>query len=54
MVDLDARSMLVTTSGGTVSLYGNVHSWSERQRAETAAWQAHGVEHVANHLAIRP
>ena len=54
MVDLDARSMSVTTSNGTVSLYGRVHSWAERERAESAAWQAPGVQHVSNHLVINP
>jgi osmotically-inducible protein OsmY len=54
MVDLDARSMSVTTSDGTVSLHGNVHSWSEREKAEQAAWQAPGVQHVSNHLTINP
>lgn len=54
MVDLDARSMSVTTSNGTVSLYGKVHSWAERERAESAAWQAPGVQHVSNHLIINP
>jgi osmotically-inducible protein OsmY len=54
MVDLDARSMQVYTSEGTVSLYGNVHSWSEREKAERAAWQAPGVQQVSNHLTIHP
>ncbi|AFL88447.1 putative periplasmic or secreted lipoprotein [Terriglobus roseus DSM 18391] len=54
MVDLDARSMSVYTSDGTVSLYGNVHSWSEREKAERAAWQAPGVQQVSNHLTIHP
>lgn len=54
MVDLDARSMSVTTSNGTVSLFGKVHSWSERERAESAAWQAPGVQRVSNHLIINP
>lgn len=54
MVDLDARSMSVVTGDGTVSLYGNVHSWSEREKAEQAAWQAPGVQHVANHLTVHP
>jgi osmotically-inducible protein OsmY len=54
MVDLDARSMSVVTSNGTVALYGNVHSWTEREKAESAAWQAPGVQHVSNHLQIHP
>ena len=54
MVDLDARSMSVITKEGTVDLYGSVHSWSERDKAERAAWQAPGVQHVANHLVIHP
>jgi osmotically-inducible protein OsmY len=54
MVDLDVRSMSVTTENGTVSLYGRVHSWSEREKAESAAWQAPGVQHVSNHLTVNP
>jgi len=54
MVDLDARSMSVVTTDGTVDLYGSVHSWSERDKAERAAWQAPGVQHVVNHLMIHP
>ncbi|WP_334240283.1 BON domain-containing protein [Terriglobus sp. ADX1] len=54
MADLDARSMTVYTNNGTVSLYGNVRSCTEWDRAEHAAWQAPGVHHVANHLTIHP
>ncbi|WP_348269223.1 BON domain-containing protein [Edaphobacter paludis] len=54
MVDLDARSMSVETSDGTVTLYGNVHSWSELEKAERAACQAPGVQQVSNHLTIHP
>lgn len=54
MVDLDARSMGVVAADGTVTLYGTVHSWSERDRAERAAWQAPGVKEVDNHLLINP
>lgn len=52
IVDLDARGMSVVANDGTVSLYGHVHSWAEREQAETAAWQAPGVREVSNHLVV--
>lgn len=51
---LDTRDIKVTTSEGTVTLEGIVHSWQERQQAETAAWQAPGVSQVLNNLRVRP
>lgn len=51
---LDAKHIKVTTSEGTVTLEGEVHSWQERQQAETAAWQAPGVSQVVDNLHVRP
>lgn len=51
---LDAKDIKVTTSEGTVTLEGEVHSWQERQQAETAAWQAPGVSQVVDNLRVRP
>lgn len=54
LIDLDTRSISVVANDRTVSLYGTVHSWSERERAERAAWQAPGVQRVENHMIIHP
>jgi len=51
-VDLDARLMSVVANNGKVSLYGTVHSFSEREQAERAAWQAPGVHAVENNLVV--
>ena len=51
---LDARNIVVKSEDGTVTLEGEVHSWFERQQAETAAWQAPGVSQVIDHLQVRP
>lgn len=52
--EIDARRISVTAEGGKVILSGNVHSWSERQEAERAAWAAPGVTQVEDHLAVVP
>lgn len=50
---LDARNIKVTAVDGTVTLEGEVHSWGERQQAETAAWQAPGVSKVLDKVTVR-
>ncbi|MBC8136642.1 MAG: BON domain-containing protein [Fibrella sp.] len=50
--DVDARRISVSASGGTVTLSGNVSSWSERSEAVTAAWAAPGVSSVNDQLAV--
>jgi osmotically-inducible protein OsmY len=52
--EIDARRINVTATDGTVTLSGNVHSWSERRQAERAAWAAPGVVQVDVRLAIVP
>jgi osmotically-inducible protein OsmY len=52
--ELDARRIDVTAQNGTVTLSGVVHSWTERQAAERAAWAAPGVTKVDDRLAIVP
>lgn len=54
MADLDARSIWVTTSNGTVRLHGHVHSFAERRIAEHAAEAAPGVTMVENDLVVTP
>jgi hypothetical protein len=44
--EIDAGGVQVDTADGRVTLRGRVHSWSERQQAEKAAWAAPGVIEV--------
>jgi len=54
MADLDARSIWVTTTNGTVHLHGHVRSFTERRIAEEAAEAAPGVTMVDNEIAVVP
>jgi osmotically-inducible protein OsmY len=54
MADLDARSIGVTASDGTVHLHGSVHTFAERRIAERAAAAAPGVGEVDNELVVTP
>ncbi len=49
---LDADRITVKTDGGKVTLQGRVHSWSELEEAEEAAWAAPGVTDVENLLVV--
>lgn len=51
--ELDATSIMVTASGGKVTLDGHVHSFFERQLAEQAAWSAPGVTEVEDRISVR-
>jgi osmotically-inducible protein OsmY len=50
---LDAKHIRVSAKDGTVTLEGEVDSWSERSEAEFAAWQAPGVAKVVDNLSVR-
>jgi osmotically-inducible protein OsmY len=50
--ELDAKGILVEVHGSTVTLKGKVHSFSERQQAERAAWAAPGVTSVHDNLVL--
>lgn len=54
MADLDARSIWVTTSNGTVHLHGHVHSLSEKRTAGHAAASGPGVTQVKNDIFVTP
>jgi len=44
---------VVADAQGAVTLTGKVHSWTERQAAQSAAWAAPGVTTVSNELLIQ-
>ncbi len=50
--EADAAAIEVEATGGKVTLRGRVHSWSERQDAERAAWGAQGVTAVEDLLTV--
>lgn len=52
--EIDARRVSVAAQEGKITLTGNVHSWSERQEAERAAWAAPGVTQVDDRITITP
>jgi osmotically-inducible protein OsmY len=52
--EIDARRINVMARDGKVILTGNVHSLSERQQAENAAWAAPGVTQVDDRLVVMP
>ena len=49
---LDANGLSVSTSPGTVTLSGVVHSWAEHDEAIAAAWAAPGVTEVHDRIKI--
>lgn len=50
--DVDADRIRINVLDGTVTLTGEVHSWHEREDAETAAWSTLGVARVKNDLSV--
>lgn len=51
---LEARRIRVTTSDGTVHLYGHVHSLYEKQVAEDVVKSAPGVTKIDNKIVVVP
>ncbi|WP_405066518.1 BON domain-containing protein [Kribbella sp. NBC_01510] len=49
---IDADSLAVAASAGTVTLTGSVRSWSEHDAALVAAWAAPGVTTVNDRLVV--
>ena len=50
--EIDAGTVKVAASGGTVTLSGSVRSWSEKNEAVSAAWNAPGVNAVKNNIEV--
>jgi osmotically-inducible protein OsmY len=48
----DPAAIAVSAHDGKVKLTGNVHSWSERDEAASAAWAAPGTTRVENDLLV--
>tara|TARA_R110002033_G_scaffold166331_1_gene204859 strand:+ start:85553 stop:86224 length:672 start_codon:yes stop_codon:yes gene_type:complete len=51
--EIDARSIIVSTQGHTVTLTGKVHSIKEKEDAEKAAYNSPGVFEVKNNLRVQ-
>ncbi len=51
--EIDAKGIIVTTDGHTVTLSGKVHSIKEKEDAEKAAFKAPGVYEVKNNLRVQ-
>jgi osmotically-inducible protein OsmY len=49
---LDAGSLSVKTSSGTVTIEGAVRSWAEHDEAVAAAWHAPGVRNVVDRISV--
>jgi osmotically-inducible protein OsmY len=49
---VDANTLRVSTSDGTVTLDGSVRTWAEHDDAVAAAWAAPGVVAVHDRLTV--
>jgi osmotically-inducible protein OsmY len=49
---LDAESVSVESSNGTITLRGTVSSWADHDEAVAAAWAAPGVTKVKDHILV--
>jgi len=52
--EVDSQGIKVETDNGTVILKGKLHSLTEREEAERAAWAAPGVARVDNQIMVTP
>jgi osmotically-inducible protein OsmY len=52
--EVDASHVRVDANGTDVFLWGDVHTWAERDQAQRSAWAAPGVTNVINNLRVHP
>jgi len=50
--DREARKLAITVNGSQVTLRGTVHSWTDRDAVQGAAWATPGVTVVGNDLLV--
>ena len=50
--EIEAQGIRLQVQGGTVTVGGKVHSWSEREAVQRAVWSVAGVTAVVNHLSV--
>ena len=50
--DREARKLAITVNGSQVTLRGTVHSWTDRDAVQGAAWATPGVSMVVNDLLV--
>lgn len=50
--DREARQLAIAVDGSQVTLRGTVHSWTERDAVQGAAWATPGVSMVVNDLLV--
>lgn len=48
----EPNTVVVTANGGKVTLTGTVHSWQDREMAESTAWGAAGASAVENDIVV--
>jgi osmotically-inducible protein OsmY len=49
---LDASHVRIEVDGGNITLHGRLPTWSERDAATRAAWNAVGVASVSNRIIV--
>jgi osmotically-inducible protein OsmY len=49
---LDADSLSVDSSNGTITLHGTVSSWADHDEAVAAAWAAPGITNVKDRILV--
>ncbi len=49
---LEDSDIKVRVSGTTITLFGTVNSWYQKEEAERIAWKTNGIWHVKNELTI--
>jgi osmotically-inducible protein OsmY len=50
--EIEADNVIVSVSGGTVTLGGKVSAWAEREAVERAVWSAPGVTNVDDRIEL--